>query len=171
MANDLPISFRAYAPADLEPCRSLWRELTERHREIYDDPAIGGDDPGPSFDNEYLKRSDLATVWVVELQGEVVGLTGLLIEGDEGQVEPMVVTERLRSQGVGRRMLEHVAAEAKQRGLSTLSIKPVARNVEAIQLFHEAGFRLLGHMDMFMELNTKREWKAGVTVHGRDFGF
>lgn len=83
----------------------------------------------------------------------------------------MVVTEKLRSQGVGRRMLEHVAAEAKQRGLSTLSIRPVARNIEAIEMFHEAGFRLLGHLDMFMELKGERAWKPGVTVHGRKFGF
>lgn len=171
MAGGLSVSIRPYQPSDLEACRALWRELTERHRLIYDDASIGGDDPGSHFDNEYLKLPGLVATWVVELGDEVVGLTGLLIEGDEGTVEPMVVMEKLRSKGIGRQMLEHVVGEARARGLSSLSIKPVARNVEAIKMFHEAGFRLLGHLDMFMPLKGEREWKAGISVHGREFGF
>ncbi len=41
---------RDYAPADLPVCRELWRALNRRHREIYDDLTIGGDDPGMEFD-------------------------------------------------------------------------------------------------------------------------
>ena len=54
-----------------------------------------------------------------------------------------------------------------------LSIRPVARNVEALQLFHEAGFRTLGHVEMFMDLSEspERNWKSGVEVHGKDFRY
>ena len=40
------VDVRGYAPADYAACRMLWAELTEHHRRIYEDPAIGGDDPG-----------------------------------------------------------------------------------------------------------------------------
>ena len=73
----LDVSIRPYQPSDLEACRSLWRELTQRHRDIYDDQSIGGDDPGPYFDRTYLKRPDLVATWVAEHEGAVVALTGL----------------------------------------------------------------------------------------------
>ena len=44
------ISIRAYEARDLGACRDLWRELTQRNRDIYDDQAIGGDDPGSYFE-------------------------------------------------------------------------------------------------------------------------
>ncbi len=36
------MTIRLYEPADLADCRSLWAELTQRHRDIYADPTIGG---------------------------------------------------------------------------------------------------------------------------------
>ena len=165
------ISIRPCEPRDLDACRALWRELTQRHRDIYDDQTIGGDDPGVYFD-AYLARSDLAGVWVVEIEGAVAGLTGLLVNDDEAEVEPVVVTADMRSQGIGGRLLERLIEEARARSIRFLSIRPVARNVEAISLFHEAGFRTLGHLDMFMHLgDDDREFRRGITVHGRDFSY
>ena len=45
------IVVRDYADSDYGACRSLWAELTEYHRSIYEDPSIGGDDPGAGFDD------------------------------------------------------------------------------------------------------------------------
>jgi GNAT superfamily N-acetyltransferase len=173
VTSEPTISIRPYRPSDLDACRDLWRELTQRHRDIYDDQSIGGDDPGPYFDESYLERPDLAATWVAECEGAVVALTGLCINDGEGEVEPVVVTARLRSQGIGRRLLDHVIGEARSRGVRHLSIRPVARNVEALQLFHEAGFHNLGHIDMFMDLSNDadRSWKTGIEVHERDFKY
>jgi hypothetical protein len=44
--SGLDIVVRAYAPGDYAACRSLWVELTEQHRRIYQDRSIGRDDPG-----------------------------------------------------------------------------------------------------------------------------
>ena len=168
----MELSIRPYREDDLEACRGLWRELTQRHRDIYRDQTIGGDDPGLYFDREYLKRPDLAAVWVAEQGGVVIGLCGLLLDGEHAEVEPIVVTAKERSKGLGRRMLTHVVEEARARGVRFLSIRPVARNVEALELFHEAGFQRLGHVDMFMYLGDEpREWKQGVSLHGKDFSY
>lgn len=169
MSDPIEVAIRPYQADDLEACRALWVELTQRHRDIYDDQTIGGDDPGLAFD-EHARLSNLAGLWVAERDGALVGMCGLLVHGGDAQVEPIVVTSTLRSAGIGRRLLEHVIAEARGRGLRSLSIRPVARNVEAIQLFHQAGFRVLGHLDMFMDLTeTEREWKPGISMHERAF--
>jgi GNAT superfamily N-acetyltransferase len=168
----MSLSIRPYRPSDLEVCRDLWRELTQRHRDIYEDPTIGGEHPGMAFD-AYLGNAHLAAVWVVEQEGVVVALSGLLLEGEEGEVEPIVVRSGERSKGIGLRLLEHAIDEAKRRGVRFLSIRPVARNVEAISLFHRAGFHALGQIDLTMNLtdSTPPEWKPGITIHGQDFEY
>jgi len=51
----MPAAIRAYALADLDACRRLWQVLTERHRLIYEDPTIGGDDAGLYFDTHLAR--------------------------------------------------------------------------------------------------------------------
>lgn len=166
------ILVREYAPADYSACRSLWVELTEHHRRIYEDPSIGGDDPGAAFD-DYLALPARVSSWVAEAEGSAVGLTGLLDHGMSGEVEPVVVTGTLRRQGVGRLLLARVATEALGRGYEYLAIRPVARNVSAIQRFHDAGFRTLGgHVDLTMDLAERRHrWRDGERLHGLDFQY
>jgi GNAT superfamily N-acetyltransferase len=166
------IAVRDYASADYGACRRLWVELTEHHRRIYEDPSIGGDDPGVGFD-DYLALSERVASWVADLDGSVVGLTGLLHRGRSGEVEPVVVADRLRSRGVGRLLIERVVTEAVARGYEYLAIRPVARNVSAIRRFHDAGFQTLGgHVDLTMDLADRRHrWLDGPRLHGRDFRY
>jgi GNAT superfamily N-acetyltransferase len=163
---------RDYAPTDYAACRMLWVELTEHHRRIYEDSAIGGDDPGTAFDC-YLADPERVASWVADLDGRIVGLTGLLDRGASGEVEPVVVTDRLRGRGVGRLLIERVAAEAAARGYEYLAIRPVARNVSAIRQFYDAGFQTLGgHVDLTMDLASRRHrWLDGARLHGLDFRY
>ena len=59
----MSISIREYRPADLDRCRQLWGSLVQRHRDIYEDPTIGGANPGLELDG-YLERPDLHRLWV-----------------------------------------------------------------------------------------------------------
>ena len=172
-AGAMPDLFvRDYASADYSACRMLWVELTEHHRRIYEDPAIGGDDPGDAFD-EYLAMPERVASWVADLDGRVVGLTGLFDRETSGEVEPVVVTGRLRGRGVGRVLVERVIAEAVARGYQYLAIRPVARNVSAIRRFYHAGFQTLGgHVDLTMDLADRHHlWLEGVRLHGLDFRY
>jgi GNAT superfamily N-acetyltransferase len=110
---------------------------------------------------------------VAVLGARVVGLTSLLVRGDEAEVEPIVVARDVRSRGVGGALLAHAIEAARRRGIRFLGAKPVARNVEALAFFHDHGFATLGHLDVFLELSqpTPREWKDGVTVHGRRYRY
>jgi GNAT superfamily N-acetyltransferase len=163
---------RDYASADYGPCRMLWVELTEHHRRIYEDPSIGGDDPAGAFD-DYLSLPERVASWVADLDGQVVGLTGLFDRGTSGEVEPVVVTDRLRSRGVGGLLIDRVVAESIARGYEYLSIRPVARNVSAIRSFYAAGFRTLGgHVDLTMDLAERRHrWHEGARLHDLEFRY
>jgi GNAT superfamily N-acetyltransferase len=165
-------TIRPFHPSDLEACRALWVELAERHREIYGDPAIGGDDPSVHFD-KHLARVGPERLWVAEHAGQVVGLVGLIVDGREAEVEPVVVASAHRSEGIGQALLERVVKEAKGLGIRYLNVKPVARNREAIAFYYDCGFRTLGVIEMFMDLGTPPSdlWKPGPELFGHAFKY
>src|ERR1700758_2395485 len=149
------VIIRDYADGDYAACRALWTELTEYHRRIYTDPSVGGDDPGSGFD-DYLAMPERAGLWVADRHGDAAGMTGLLDRGTNGEVEPVVVTESARAQGIGRLLIDRAVQEARARGYEYLAIRPVARNVAAIRRLHAAGVRELGgHVDLTVDLTPR----------------
>ena len=128
----MPVIVRAYEPADHVAGRRLWAALTEVHRILYEDPTIGGVDPGSAFD-DYLADKDRRHTCVAIVDDEVVGLSGLLHRGAGAEVEPVVVESGHRGGGIGRALLDHVTAVATSQGYEYVSIRPVARNVDAIR--------------------------------------
>jgi len=103
---------RPYQPTDIEACRALWAELTQAHRDLYEDQTIGGENPDAGFDR-HLANPQLAALWVAEAGGQVVGVTGLLVQGKEAEIEPLVVAAGHRAHGIGRRLLDQAMSEAR----------------------------------------------------------
>ena len=166
------IIIREYQDSDLEICKLLWRELTQHHRDIYSDQSIGGDDPGSYFER-YLEKTNLIGPWIVEENSTILGMAGLLMHEGEAEIEPIIIRSEFRSHGVGTLLIERLKTEARTRGVEFLSIRPVARNMEAIKCFHRAGFSILGHIDMFLDLTEESDqsWKDGITIHGYAFRY
>lgn len=164
------VTVRPYRPVDHAAGRQLWGELTERHRELYADPAHGGADPTAAFE-EYLTRLDLSGVWVADHPPDgVIGLVGLVVDGRRGAVEPIVVADRHRGRGVATTMLGFLAGEARRRGLTSLTVSPETRNVEAIGCLHAAGFTVLSSVELTMDLGRRpRVWRDGPQLHALDF--
>ena len=160
---------RKYLPTDRESCRSLWRELTEWHRQIYRDPSIGGAHPEDHFD-KHLAKVGADYLWVAILDSQVVGLIGLIVNREEAEIEPLIVSQPYRHKGIGRRLVETVVAEANRLGVRFLSVKPVARNVEAIKFLHKQVFRNIGHIELFMDFSD-RQWKKGLQLFNCQFNF
>ena len=146
--------------------------MNQRHREIYEDPTIGGENPGLEFDR-HLAKVGPEQVWVAESGEEVLGFVSLIQEGEEAEIEPIVVGSQHRSGGVGRQLLDHAVAEAKKLGVLCLGVKPVARNLEAVSFFHDAGFQTLGHIQLFMWLGppVPGQWKSGPELFGKRFDY
>ena len=161
---------RGYESADLARCRTLWAEMVERHRKIYEDPSIGGENPGLEFDS-HLDKVGPERTWVADSGEAVVGFVSLIVDGEQAEVEPMVVASEHRGRGIGRELLNHVAEEAKALGVLCLYVKPVARNEEAISFFYDAGFKTLGHIQLFQWLGQSfpGQWKKGPDLFGKAF--
>jgi N-acetylglutamate synthase-like GNAT family acetyltransferase len=162
---------RGYREDDRAACRALWRELTQTHRDLYDDQSIGGDtDLGEYFD-EHLERVGTDRVWVAELEGRVIGFTSLILDPQRpvGELEPIVVAPQARGAGVGRLLVERVVAAARDLGLARLDVRPAARNEPAIAFFHELGFDTLGQVELMLYLQEPKDWPMRVRLAGRDF--
>ncbi len=164
------IQIRRYEAKDLEVCRRLWVQLTEWHRRIYDDPSIGGSDPSRKFD-EHLQRVGDKNIWVAEDDGRAIGMAGLIPGETEAELEPVVVDEFHRGSGIGRNLVEVVLDTARKRGLRIVTTRPVARNGEAIRFFHGTGFKTLGQVELFIDLDPRRQkrWRPGEILAGKDF--
>ena len=160
---------RKYQSIDMEQCRSLWRELTEWHREIYQDPNIGGVHPEDYFD-KHLAKVGPDNLWVAVHNSNVVGLVGLMTQNDELEIEPLIVSKTHRSKGIGKSLIETVIAEARDKGVRYLNVSPVARNTNAIQFLYEQGFRNLGRIQMFIDFSDYK-WKQGPDFFGCRFKF
>jgi GNAT superfamily N-acetyltransferase len=125
-------------------------------------------------------------VWVADHPDEgVVGLIGLVLGGtsvgatvtarsDEpsGEVEPVVVAAHLRGRGIGRELLEYVAAQARRRGMRRLTVSPSVRNVTAIRCLHAAGYDTLASVTLTMSLvATPSAALPALDVHGQSFSY
>ena len=163
---------RNYGEGDLDACRALWVELVQRHRDIYDDQSIGGDDPGLYFD-EHLGSVGPERTWVAESDDGVVGFTSLIVKGQDAEIEPVVVSASHRGKGVGEGLVRRAAEEAKELGVSCLFVRPVARNREAISFFRDCWFGTVGHVQLFRMLDeTPPEvWKDGIDLFGMAFRY
>jgi GNAT superfamily N-acetyltransferase len=163
------VTIRRFEERDSAACRGLWAELTRWHRELYDDPSIGGDDPASGFE-EYLKEFADARLWVAELADSVVGFTGLVVRGNQVEVEPVVVSPGARGQGIGRMLVETAVDVVRAEGVGQIKVNPVMRNAHAIGFFHALGFTALGHVELLMDFRRPADyWRPGERIAGRDF--
>jgi len=163
---------RSYAPSDLEACRHLYAMLTRHHGEIYEDPSMGGEDAGQAFD-QHLDRAGAERTWVADAGGEVIGFTSLLVNEQEAEVEPIVILPEHRGKTIGQALLQQAIAEARRLGVPLVCAKPVARNIEALAFFRRAGFKAVGHVQVFMELTPEPlgRWRPGLNILGNEFEY
>ena len=61
-------------------------------------------------------------------------------DGDYAEVKRMYVRPAFRGLGLARRLLDHLASEARARGVGLLRLETGLRQVEAIALYESSGF-------------------------------
>jgi N-acetylglutamate synthase-like GNAT family acetyltransferase len=163
------VEIRSYRAEDHAACRALWVELTEWHRHIYESPQIGGADPGSKLD-EHLEQIGHERLWLATMGGEVVGMAGVIAGEREHELEPIVVGERWRGRGIGRRLAQHVVGEALNASTRYVVTRPVARNASAIRFFHGLGFDAIGQLELLLDLRPRaaQVWRPGATIGGSE---
>jgi GNAT superfamily N-acetyltransferase len=100
-------------------------------------------------------------------------MTALWVDGEEPEIDPLIVLASHRGYGIGTALLNRVLTEAKELGTRYVQVRPVARNREAIAFYHAAGFCLLGRVELFMDLQptTGGAWVPGPRLFGHSFEY
>jgi GNAT superfamily N-acetyltransferase len=163
------IEVRTYQEMDREVCRRLWEELVAWHAEIYNDPGIGGPTPGLHFD-KHLEEAGPDHLLVAVIDGKVVGLIGYLVAEEEVEVEPLIVSGSFRGRGVGSVLLDAVVKRVEGSGVKFLNVRPVARNLKALEFFRKRGFDKIGRVELFIDY-TGGTWKEDLRLFDLDFGY
>ena len=100
----------------------------------------------------------------------MVGLVGLIVEGNEAEIEPLIVSKTYRSKGIGKQLIGTMVSEARKIGVRFLCVKPVARNMKTIRFLYKQGFKNLGEIELFMCFSDYA-WKTGPEIFGCKFDF
>ena len=90
--------------------------------------------------------------YAVALQGStVVGYGGLMLTPDEAHVTNIAVDPTLHRQGVGRRLLTHLARRAVAHGAHALSLEVRVSNTAAQEMYRRFGFVPAGIRQRYYE--------------------
>ncbi|MGH7804750.1 MAG: GNAT family N-acetyltransferase, partial [Candidatus Binatia bacterium] len=106
-----------------------------------------------ALDVDGLRAPDV-TFWSVWLGGEIVGCGALKrLENRRGELKSMRVADEFLGRGVGRAILEHLIAEARARGMTSLWLETGSGEpfVPALRLYESAGFVRCGPFEGYVD--------------------
>lgn len=92
--------------------------------------------------------------WSAWLGGEVVGCGALKVMDEKrGELKSMRVADAFLGRGIGRAILQHLLAEARARGLTSVWLETGSSEpfVPALELYHSAGFVRCGPFAGYVE--------------------
>lgn len=95
--------------------------------------------PGPLRD-DYAQRLADAQLWVLEIDGEIVGLVVLVEQSDHLLLENIAVRPDAQGRGYGRQLIAFAEQEAMRRGFSVLHRCTNVRMTENVALYQHLGF-------------------------------
>lgn len=96
------------------------------------------------YDVEKLLREDVA-FFVIRVDGVAAGCGGVQLFGtDYGEIKRMYVRPAFRGQGLAKRMLAHLAAHVRERGVGLLRLETGIYQPEALGLYERYGFQRCG---------------------------
>lgn len=157
------ITIRMARGSDGPRLQDIERLAAEQFREVGMD-KIADDEP-PSLD-ALAAYAIGGRSWVaVDEDGTVVGYTLVDVVDDCAHVEQISVPPESQGRGVGRALLDQVAAWAGERGLAALTLTTFTDVPWNRPLYERVGFRVLEESEIGPELKALREIE---TTHGLD---
>ena len=130
-----PVVIRRAGPTDLDELVELHRAFCEVDDHPFDDGRARAGFAG------LLGDDTNGVVWIVDDPGAYAVLTwGWSIEagGAEAVLDEIFVTER--GEGVGSRLIDHVLADGRRRGLARIFLETEATNTRGRALYQRHGF-------------------------------
>lgn len=80
------------------------------------------------------------SMWVREAEGEVIGYYAMMAAAGEAHLLNLTIAPSWRRHGLGRDLLEHCVARARDHKAESLFLEVRASNDAAIALYHSSGF-------------------------------
>lgn len=124
------ISIRLAAPSDLDAVVHIDARAFTRHW------------PADDFANELT--NPLTSIWIAEVDDEPIGYAHVRVVMDEAELLNLAVLPDRRRGGVGRLLLAHAEAEAKEGGATRFFLEVRRDNAAAIGLYLGAGWEQVG---------------------------
>lgn len=106
-----------------------------------------------AFDLSKLKQPGV-TFWSAWMDGEIAGMGALKrIDAQRGEIKSMRVADAWLGKGIGRAMLEHIVAEARRLGMTSLWLETGSAPAfeAALRLYESAGFKRCGPFEGYVE--------------------
>lgn len=130
---------------DSEPAKLTYVPLAHKHldaimtieEEAYPEPWTRG-----MFRDEI--KNDRSFFYVAMLGDEIVGYAGFWLVADEAHITSVTTRHDMRGQGLGRRQLEHLLAEAMRVGATIATLEVRESNTHARNLYESMNFREIG---------------------------
>ncbi|MGO4388795.1 GNAT family N-acetyltransferase [Microvirga sp. 2YAF29] len=108
-------NLRAALHEDVPAIETLVRNAYSKYIERIGKP------PAP-MNADYRQLVDEGDVWVLELDGDVVGLMILKLEADHLLVSNVAVSPAHQGRGLGTKLLAHAETQARQRGFGEMRL-------------------------------------------------
>lgn len=108
-------------------------EVCRIEQEIFSDPWNYED-----FKGSYLSENN--SYLIAEVDGEIAGYCGYWGVADEGYIYNVAVREEYRRQQIGYQMLSELIRQAKDRGITALTLEVRQSNEAARRLYERLGF-------------------------------
>jgi len=135
---------RPALPSEVDAVRGLVRDAYTRW------VARFGREPSP-MQGDYARLIADGQAWVLEVEGEIVGLVVLEDQPEALQMPNIAVASAAQGKGYGRRLIAFAEEEAKRRGYGEIRLYVNALMVENVALYQHLGFNEIGR------------------IHGKDF--
>ena len=106
-----------------------------------------------ALDIEGLRHPSI-TFWSAWIGGELAGIGALkAIDAERGELKSMRVDDRFRGSGVGRAILHHIIAAARERGMTSLWLETGSPEdfVPAQRLYESEGFTRCGPFEGYTD--------------------
>ena len=106
-----------------------------------------------ALDLEGLRDASI-TFWSAWVDGELAGIAALkTLDLARGELKSMRVDDRFRGSGVGRALLRHIVAAARERGMTSLWLETgsPAEFLPAVRLYESEGFTRCGPFEGYSD--------------------
>lgn len=105
-----------------------------------------------SFERE-INENALAHYFVAEVDGTVVGYTGMWLIWDSANVTNVAVLPEYRCYGIGTALVKMMADKVRESGAETLMLEVRRSNERAQSVYRKLGFKVCGERKGYYEDN------------------